>query len=223
MANGGGSKTKGQMGMIVRNLFFSIDVHALAIAIVALAFVDSGARAQNVTSTQILGQPLVYMKAGKLDGCGIRLIIVDAPVKLQDNIPIPVWDLSFNLYLPGRGAVKVGSYNVSAAEMRLGKASAKSNNVPTAAGWLKAPNADPTAPLQQIGKSDDPGFILYWTELDSVLALFKSHMRGEPILVGTRRTGARNERVFSGTIEMSGDEKAQVGQCLAEFLAVATK
>ena len=181
------------------------------------------AHAQNVIGAQIVGQPLVYMKAGKLDGCGIRLMIVDTPPSFNDKRPVPVWDLSFNLYLPGNGAVKVGSYNVSPAELKSGKPSAKPIGVPTASGWLKAPNADATAPLSQIGKSEDPGFILYWTELDSVLALFKSYMSGEAILVGTRRTGAKSDRIFSGPIEMAESEKRQVDQCLTEFLAVTTK
>ena len=96
-----------------------------------------GLHAQNLIEAQILGQPLVYMKAGKLDGCGIRLIVVDMPVSLKDNNPIPVWDLSFNMYLPGRGAVKIGSYNVSAAEMRIGKPGPKSK-VATAAAAAPA-------------------------------------------------------------------------------------
>ena len=155
----------------------SLNVPFLLITIVACcAFVAGRAHAQNVLDARILGQPLVYMKAGKLSGCGIRLVIVDAPFSPNNKTPIPVWDLSFNLYLPGTSAVKIGSYNVSPAEMKSGKPSANPIAVPTATGWLKAPNADATAPLGQIVKGDDPGFILYWTELDSVLALFKSNM-----------------------------------------------
>lgn len=189
----------------------------------ALAGMSVDLPAQNVVTADLRGQPLVYLKGGKLSGCGIRVIIVDTPPKLTDATQVPVWDFSFNLYLPGTAAVKIGSYNVSANEIRSGKFEAKPKNVPTAMGWLKAPNSEATNPLNGVGKSEDAGFILYSTELDSVLALFKAQLDQSAVLVGTRREGAKMDRIFSGPIAMSETENAQIVQCLKEFLAASTK
>lgn len=195
----------------------------LLLGTIAQTTLASEVYAQAIVEVRVVGQPLMYMKAGKLDGCGVRLIVVDAQDSPKSTSPVAVWDMSFNLYVSGHAAVKIGSYDIAASELKSGTVSGKQKNVPTANGWLKARNADATAPLTVIGKSDDAGFILYATEPESVLALMLANMDRKPILIGTRRVGAKGERIFSGTIEMSDGDNAHLDQCLSEYLAATRR
>lgn len=189
------------------------------VVLYALLVAVPNANAQNIIEAPLIGQPLVYMNAGKLSGCGIRLMIVDTPPSPHEKARVPVWDLSFNLYLPGRAIVKIGSYDVSVSDIKSGKMREKlAITAAPAGGWLKAPDSDATVPLDKIQKSDDPGFILYSADASVVMALFNAQMKRAPILVGTRRVGANTDRVFSGTVELSDAEQSQSVQCMKELL-----
>jgi hypothetical protein len=192
-----------------------VKLGALAMSV----FVVAHAVAQNVIPGDMRGQPLVYVKEGKIYGCGIRFILVDVPQNLGDQSVVSTYDLSFNLYMPIHPVVKGGSYDVTAADFKRGNLS-KVKPIAPSTIWLKADGARATAPqMGHITKSDDPGFFLYTTDLDPILALFGAFNRKEVILVGTKRPGARSERVFSGSIEMEPAERERVSSCIVELLA----
>lgn len=196
--------------------------HGIAVTL-GIGLLLGNAEAQNVISAPMLGQPLVYMKDGALYGCGVRLIVVDSP-KNPTAAPVAVYDLSFNLHMPGTGIMKGGSMDVPSSQIHSGQLDKnKTKPVQLAAFWLKAKENPATSPLQGTAKGADAGTILYAADLDAVFPLFNAQVRGEPLLVGTKRQGAKTERLFTGVVKMKDDEQEQLNQCMKEFLAQATK
>lgn len=190
------------------------------LAVAAFAFaISTTVNAQNVLTTDMRGQPLVYLKDGRIRGCRIRFLIVDAPERLTDQSIVTTYDVSFNLYIPVLPLVKGGSYDARLGDFKRQDVS-KIRPVTPSAIWIKADGVSATTPQQgKVIPADNPGFLFYTTDLDPVLGLFKAFGNNETILVGTSRPGAKTERVFSGTIEMSPSEREQVLKCVRELLA----
>ena len=180
------------------------------------------AEAQNVISTQIVGQPLVYMKDGNVNGCGVRLIVVVSP-PLPSAAPVPVYDLSFNTFLPGYCVVKGSSSDVPSSKTDGAPDFSKERGIPLTTFWLKAKNKPATSPLTGTLKGEKPGSILYKADIDAVLPLFAVAAKGETILVGTKRQGENFERIFTGAIAMPVNEIEEVIQCLDEIQRVKAK
>jgi hypothetical protein len=184
------------------------------VLLVSLASCAVPAFAQNVITVPMMGQPLVYMKDGAVQGCGVRVLIVDAPPTAAVTArTVPIWDTSFNISLPGYATIKAGSLDVPIAEIRAGRFAGAGRPVEPTVFWFKAKGTSatkPVAPQAKVIKGEDPGTILYVADVASVLPLFSASNKRESILVGTRWPGGKSDRIFSGTIEMSPKEFEQV-------------
>lgn len=173
--------------------------------------------AQNVIPTRMDGQPLMYMEAGKIKGCGLRIVGGD---HRSTSDVFDMFDVSINLYREAGAMVKLMAYSTTVAEMKSNSAAGK---VPATAkvvgGWIKAEGAAATDP----GKSSavpgsDPNSILYRTSVDSAIAIFKANLESTPVTIGLRKQGAANERVYYGKIAMSAEETEQHRSCISEML-----
>ena len=183
------------------------------------------ASSQDVVETGLDGQALVYMKDGVIDGCGIRVLVVDLPAAYNQVSLITAYDVSFNLKPSGLAVVQARSTDATLSDYESGDKNRRRAIAPEKF-WLKASGARPTAPDKRMNGTmlpgDDRGSVVYLSELDSVIALFTAHGARKPISMGVIRPGMRTERVFSGQINMSDSERKQVSSCLDE-LAISTK
>lgn len=169
---------------------------------------------QNVVVTQINGQPLVYLKDGQPQGCGIRMIGGEGP---NHEGVVRMFDVSINLYASAAAVVKVLSYD---AKPQPNKHLGMPVAVPVLRGWIKAPNATGTTPVE--GKTlagEDGKSILYVADVDSVMAVFRAQGSAQPVNIGIRRLHENTERIYSGSVAMSEVEQRQVTQCLKELVS----
>jgi hypothetical protein len=182
------------------------------------------ASSQNVVETGLDGQALVYMKDGAIDGCGVRVLVVDVPAAYDQASLITAYDVSFNLKPSGVAVVQARSTDATLSDYESGDKNRRKAVAPDKF-WLKASGARATAPVEKMnGKmlpGADRGTVVYVSDRDSVTALFAAHGARKPITMGVIRPGMRTERVFSGQINMSDSERKQVAACL-DRLALST-
>jgi hypothetical protein len=183
------------------------------------------ASSQDVVETGLDGQALVYMKDGAIDGCGIRVLVVDVPAAYNQVSLITAYDVSFSVKPSGLAVVQARSTDATLSDYESGDKNRRKAVAPERF-WFKASGASATAPIERMNgrmlPGADRGSILYLSDRDPVVALFSAHGAHKPILMGVTRPGMRTERVFSGQINMSDSERKKVSSCLDE-LAVSTK
>ena len=128
---------------------------------------------QAAEEAQITGQPLMYMKSGKVDGCGIRFIAVLIDPTLRGGRGV---DGSINLWASGAAVVKGLSYDIDVAAMRSGT---KAKRAQVERFWLKAPGQPATNPADgRFHNSDDEGAKLYGVKFDEGFELYKAAFEG---------------------------------------------
>lgn len=176
-----------------------------------LIFLPAMGIAQALEEASIEGQPLVYMKDGKADGCGIRLISIRSDPAGNTGT---AWDVSFNFWRSGLATVKGLSYNIDVRAVSAGK---KPTNASLAQFWIKAPATIATRPLDnKFHPGEDPGSIIYAVPLDTAIDLFKATVDKQRLTVGIRRTGERGERLYFGEVALTKAEREQVLQCISD-------
>jgi hypothetical protein len=179
---------------------------------------------QDVVETGLDGQALVYMKDGAIDGCGVRVLVVDVPAAYDQASLITAYDVSFNLKPSGLAVVQARSIDATLSDYESGDRNRRRAIAPEKF-WFKASGARATAPIGRMNgrmlPGDDRGSVVYLSDFDSVIALFAAHGARKPISMGVVRPGMRAERVFSGQINMSDSERKQVAACL-DRLALST-
>ena len=171
------------------------------------------AGAQPLTEVELLGQPLQYLKEGKVDGCGVRIVglrpLGSPPTTVQGI------DVSFNLFAPGVGSVKgllmEGPLSVRTADLP---------RKPLSRIWLRAPGSDATTSSNgQFHESPTDKLALLYTtsSIDSVIALFTATIEKKSIQIGVRAKGTELDRVFFGVVKLSEAESKQIADCLGDF------
>jgi hypothetical protein len=154
----------------------------------------------------------MYMKSGKVDGCGIRFIAVLIDPTLRGGRGV---DGSINLWASGAAVVKGLSYDIDVAAMRSGT---KAKRAQVERFWLKAPGQPATNPADgRFHNSDDEGAKLYGVKFDEGFELYKAAFEGALITIGVKRSNERGERLYFGKVDMSDGEKAQALSCLSEL------
>jgi len=188
---------------------------ALALSLLAAATVGCS---ETVVEARLDGQPLVYLKDGIVDGCGVRVIVVELPS--NRSAPITAYDASFNIKAPGRGIITAQTADATLADFESGKPERR-KAIPPESFWFKALGGKATAPDDRTaGKmlaGDEAGSVVYLSDVGPVMALFTSQAARKPIQMGVKRPGAAAEKIFSGTIEMSDGDRARIAACVAEL------
>ena len=79
------------------------------------------ASAQGLMEARLDGQPLVYMRDGAVDACGIRIVVVDVPAAFNQASLITAYDVSFNIKSSGHAVVNAGSTDADLERLRNGQ------------------------------------------------------------------------------------------------------
>jgi len=180
-------------------------------ALVLLLAIALPLRAQNVLQVRIEGQPLVYVKAGKVTGCGVRMYGGS-----ETGMPgmMKWFDVSANFNVSGPSLVKALAYDISLKDVASGKSM---KNAPVKAAWLKADGADGTSPVGgRVVPSDDKGGILYAADDELVAQILIASLKGRTVMVGIRRSDENRERIYAGVPELSDDDKTRLAQCMQD-------
>lgn len=169
------------------------------------------AHAQNVIQVQIEGQPLVYVSAGKVTGCGVRMYggtETGVPGKLK-------WfDVSANFNITGPSLVKALAYDVSLKEVASGKGM---KNAPVKGAWLKVDGADGTSPIGgRIVSAEDKGGIIYAADDELVAQVIGTVLAGQTVMIGVRRSDENRERIYAGVPLLTDSDKARLMQCMQD-------
>jgi hypothetical protein len=168
--------------------------------------------AQVVEEANISGQPLMYVKAGKVDGCGIRLISV---LSDPSGRSAKSFDVSLNFWADGRAGLKGLAYDIDIATLKAGGRPA---NVALHSFWMKAEGKDAPQPYDgRVGDTEDPGGKIYGIEFAKALELYDGVLGRQPFTVGVRRITERTERIYVGRVNFDEKERAQSLSCLREL------
>ena len=178
---------------------------------------SAAAAAGPVTEVNFLGQPLQYTKQGAVDGCGVRLVGITAPVPGVKKVH--TLDVSFNVANPGGGIVKGGLMTLSVQALAARKLD-QAVEVPIKGLWLKAPGSPATTPAEGkvLRAVTHKHALMYGARLPPVLALIEAMQEGKPIQVGFRVSADDMDHVFFGKVEMTDAETAQFTQCYSEWI-----
>lgn len=162
---------------------------------------------QNVLEVPMHGQPLIYTDAGKVTGCGMRVVGVDSPS--TSAAEFKSFDVSVNIDSRPVGFGKVIGELNSVADPR------KSRRQSLHGVWLRAKHDDPVAPIGDGLRPSpaDKGAYLFQAPANATMDLIFSMLKGDPLQVGLRWERDR-EAIYLGRPVLPDDEKRQVMECL---------
>lgn len=186
-------------------------------AAIAFVVVAVSAFAGMILPARISGQPLQYMKDGRIHGCGIRLVGIVEPT---DPSRIEGFDVSLNLYDSGIALIKGGGFLTTAAGMTSGHKNLGGRKPDSL--WLKAPGSKATEPISgEVLPAEDPlEAVMYGTsDFDAVRALWEAIMGATPLQVGIRFPQEPVDRIYQGVASLNNTELAQIRDCFSELLA----
>ena len=191
---------------------FSGKQSRLSVLFVLLILLPAAGFGQVVEEADIAGQPLMYVKAGKVDGCGIRLISV---LSDPSGRSAKSFDVSLNFWADGRAGLKGLAYDIDIARLKAG---GRPINVPLHSFWMKADGKDAPQPYGgRVGDTEDPGGKIYGIEFSQALDLYEGVLGRQPFMVGVRRLTERTERIYVGRVSLDEKERAQSLSCLREL------
>lgn len=181
--------------------------------------VMTGAHAGTLLEAQIVGNVQQTFSGSEVSSCGV----VIAAVELLQGPPSGralVFNGSFSIGSISGGLVKGRASEMDAKRLASGKAGWEdAKPLPTSYIWMKAPSAPVTTPIKEVPlqKSDDAGYLIYGSELKSVLGMADAVLGKKPIQVGMKIKGRNFDQALFGVVEMSDAQTDQLRQCLAEW------
>lgn len=178
---------------------------AARLALLALCVLGpiGAACAQSTTAMPMEALPLVHVRAGAVQGCGVRL------TGGEPNRAVSSWfDVSFNVFRRGFGLAQSIAYELKRSEY---DGESRPARVPVQSTWLTA--SEESARLGE--NTERRESLVYMLVIDDVLALFEAVASGRPVTLGIRRWGQRVDAVYTGTPVLSADSRHQISTCLA--------
>ena len=176
------------------------------------AFALHTAQAGTVEQATIVADPQMQVKDGAVQGCGYRLKAI--PSSFDGLSSVVILDTSFNFYSTGLGLLKGGALAFQAKGGTLGQATTKQIE----SFWLKTATGRPTTPQRKVIPAENKGYLLYSESIDTILNLFASVAEGVPITVGVRIKGESVDRIYTGRVNLSDQDKAQGDQCIEDLM-----
>jgi hypothetical protein len=152
---------------------------------------------------------LVYANAGKTEGCGIR-ITGGRPASRGRSIWI---DVSLNVYTNGAGVVQAIAYALAPSAY---EGENRPERVSMQRAWVKPRESIASTRLGENVEARDS--VVYAVTLDEAGRLFQAVATGQALVIGLRAWDEPREWTFSGTAELTGDARADIGACLASLV-----
>lgn len=170
-----------------------------------LAFVlglSETALAQAPSSVPLEAQPLMHMRDGRIQGCGVRL------TGGEPGTAVSAWfDVSFNIFGPGFGIAQSIAYEIRRSE----EGESRPARVPVQSTWLKASEGS-----TRLGENTERRDSLIYTLLvEDVLSLFEAIANEQPLVLGIKRWGQRVDSVYTATPILNADSRSRISTCLA--------
>lgn len=180
-------------------------------SIFLLAFGIEVSVAQPMIEADMVGQPLSYSKNGVVEGCGVRVVGVLTPI--PGNKTFKSFDISANFWKSGQALVKVIGEEIPVADPVPNKA----RRQVLKNGWIKAEGKAPAAPTEGEFKpsATDKGAYLFQANFDNSVNFILAAVKNERVQVAIN-WGEKVEWIYSGTVQLSEQEKIQIAQCLKE-------
>lgn len=159
-----------------------------------------------------------FLTNGEVSGCGLNITAVEKGTSPRDVL----WGLngSFVFASLDYGLVKGRAFTVNAADILSGRAGPSSlKPQKTEMVWIKSSGATATTliPGQTVRASDDPGYIMYLTPLDPLLAVISAIFDKAPVQVGFKSTTPDFDVVLFGAIEMAEADRQALSSCMNEL------
>ena len=163
------------------------------------------AHAQPTASISVDAQPVLHLREGRVQGCGVRLTGGEAGKAASS------WfDVSFNVFRRGVGIAQSIAYEIRRSEF---EGDSHPSIVPVRSTWLKA--AEGSARLGENTERRDT--LIYTMVMDDVLVLFEALARGEPLTIGIKRWGQRVDAVYTGAPVLSIESRNRISTCLEDL------
>lgn len=188
--------------------------HLPSLGFCVAALVSATANAGTVEQAIFIADPQMQVGEGAVQGCGYR--IKGMPRDMTGSRQVVLFDTSFNLYSKGSLALmKGGAMQVPIKDDKLGQAT----NKPIEKFWIKVQGGQPTAPTR-VGllAAETKGYLLYGVSIESAMSLFAAVWDKKPIMIGTRIRGESVDRIYSGTVQVSEHDRAQIIECMDELI-----
>lgn len=186
----------------------------------ALTMISNG-YAGTVHEALMRGQVQQFTDKGVVSACGLVIAAVEQGAASATKLHI--FNGSYMLadfrggMVKGRAAVTSGK-SVASGALDEGSIRVEATNFV----WLKARGKRATALIegQKIHKANEPGYIMYLTDLEALLELTSAVIDGEPIQIGMQMAKMNHEVILSGTVLLSKNELEQLTQCMTEWADV---
>lgn len=163
--------------------------------------------AQDTPTVPIAAQPLVYMKDGAVQGCGLRLTGGEPSATGASS-----WfDVSFNVFRRDVALAQSIAYEIKHSEY---EGDSRPARVAVQSTWLRAPVGG-----TRLGENTERRESLIFTLLmEDALSLFEAVATGQPVTLGIKRWGQRVDSVYTGTPAVSAESRGVIGNCLAALV-----
>ena len=150
----------------------------------------------------IEAQPLTFSRGGAVQGCGLRLTVA------QPGRPASSWfDVSLNVFQRGIGVAQSIAYEIRRSEL---EGDSRPSRLPVQRTWVKTQ----TGNARMGENSDRSDSLVYRMLLEDVLVLFEAVATAQPVTLGVRPWGQREDQVFTGTAAISDDSRQAMSACL---------
>jgi hypothetical protein len=180
--------------------------------------------ADTLRAATIAGQVQQFLKDGRVTGCGVTFSAIEVGNSPRDLLT--VFNGSFMLSGPFGGLMKGWASSITGANVLAGNYGPDHlKPSKTLMVWAKAQGADATTivPGQSIGKSDDPGYIMYLTPIKPLMALVDAIYEGTPVQMGMRTSAQKFDVVLFGKVAMPDEDKAALSNCITEWVAYVSE
>lgn len=189
--------------------------------LVALSSFGFPVKAGTLLEAMLAGQAQQQMAAGEISACGFSLVAVEVPSTPAKGRAY-VFNGSVMVYGPEGGFVKVRVSDLDAKSVAANTFDmSKVRLQETAYVWLKAPGEKATepSPNTKVTASEDPGYKLYVSSMESTLGLIDAIVDDKVVQIGFKTRTSNVEQVLYGKVSVTDSQRNQVVQCLGEWAA----
>lgn len=174
--------------------------------------------AERLMPINFSGQPLMNLKEGAVDSCGVRFVGFTSPAN-PSNKEEQLWvsDASFMLVRGGVGIVKAVLSKTTVGNVNENKLETISQSFKTF--WIKVDGEDSTKPINGDAlDGETKGSKLYATKAVGLMRIYNAFVNKEPVQIGYKFNNDLSDLAFFGNISISGDEFNQINLCMNELL-----